>query len=321
MQNIKNKYIDQRGQREIETNNSHVIACIPYYNCINYIRRAVESLLAQTYHNITVVVLNDADQITPPWPVLADIKDPRLVRFDLTQNKGPYFATQVVLTATSASYLLIQDSDDWSHPMRVAHLLARLQKDKADLAISAQPQFYECADGSNRVAGVRWLKSGNNATKLASIDAAADKFRIDTKLTPQYKYRSPHHGLFRIETLRNIGGYYGGFRFNYDVLITNLVLMIGTITHVAEPLYHRLIRPASLTQSEDTGIRSIQRKLIAAKTSELYKISYQCYLDFLDARMTGGEMTSIIRDICRSYITQDDWKTLFFESERLKRLF
>jgi glycosyltransferase involved in cell wall biosynthesis len=320
MQYIKNHHIGQRGPREIDHNNAHVIACIPYYNCINYIRRAVESLLAQTYHNLTVVVVNDADQITPPWPVLADIKDPRLVRFDLTQNKGPYFATQVVLTATSASYLLIQDSDDWSHPMRVAHLLSRLQKDKADLAISAQPQFYECADGSNRVVGVRWLKSGDHAANVVPA-GDADKFRIDTKLTSQYKYRSPHHGLFRVEALRNIGGYYGGFRFNYDVLITNLILMIGTITHVAEPLYHRLIRPTSLTQSTDTGIRSIQRRLIAAKTSELYKISYKCYLDFLDARMTGGEMTSMIKDTCRSYITQDDWKTLFFESERLKQLF
>jgi glycosyltransferase involved in cell wall biosynthesis len=306
-------------QSVIEPNNAHVIACIPYYNCINYIRRAVESLLAQTYRNLTVVVLNDADQTTPPWPVLADIKDPRLVRFDLTVNKGPYFATQVVLAATPAAYLLIQDSDDWSHPLRVTRLLNRLQKDKADLAISAQPQFYECADGTNRVVGVRWLKSGDSHGKRFSVDDA-DRFMIDTKLTSQFKYRSPHHGLFRIETLRNIGGYYGGFRFSYDVLITNLILMTGRITHVAEPLYHRLIRPTSLTQSEDTGIQSIQRKLITAKTAEMYSTSYRYYLDFLKAKMTGGEMTSIIRGICRSNITQDDWKILFYESERLKKL-
>src|SRR5881409_1440807 len=135
--------------------------------------------------------------------------------------------------------MLIQDADDWSHPDRVSYLLSALEHEKADLAISAQPQFYESSDGSNNVSCVRWLAKANNNAVVSGIK---NRFVLDTKLTSRFLYRSPHHGLFRIKTLHEIGGYYGGFRFNYDVLITNIILMIGKIAHVSKPLYYRLVR-------------------------------------------------------------------------------
>ena len=297
-----------------------VIACIPYYGCLKYVRRAVDSLLAQTYRNLIIVVLNDADFTAPPWPALADIQDARLVRFDLMQNRGPYFATQVVVAATTSAYLLIQDADDWSHPKRVEHLLYALENDKADLAISAQPQFYECSNGTNQILETRWsIKAHSNW--VASLKYGEDRFQLDTRLTAQFRYRSPHHGLFRIETLRDIGGYYGGFRFNYDVLVTNLILMIGKITHVSEPLYHRLVRPNSLTQSPVTGIRSTERRLITEKTTELYNAVYNCYQGFLKGKVTGSKMTGNIRKICETHVTADDLHTIALESERLKQQF
>src|ERR1700692_1505713 len=96
-----------------------IVACIPYYDCRRYVRRAVLSLLSQTHSNITVVVVNDGDPKSP-WSELADIRDPRLVRFDMTANHGPYFASAVVLNATTAPYFLVQDADDWSTPDRAA---------------------------------------------------------------------------------------------------------------------------------------------------------------------------------------------------------
>src|SRR5208282_5726799 len=95
-----------------------------------------ESLLTQTHRSLTVVVINDGD-LDPPWARLAHIWDPRLVRFNLNANHGPYFATAVALNATSASFLLIQDADDWSSPNRVEVLLSNLQEHHTDFAFSA----------------------------------------------------------------------------------------------------------------------------------------------------------------------------------------
>src|SRR6516162_10435922 len=112
------------------TNNcGKVVACIPYFRCQKYIRRSVVSLLGQTYKDIVVVVLNDADLETPPWPMLSDIRDSRLIRFDLSHNRGPYFASQVLLSASRYPYFLVQDADDFSHTERVALLLQAMTKD------------------------------------------------------------------------------------------------------------------------------------------------------------------------------------------------
>ena len=104
-----------------------VVASVPYFNARGYIRRAVESLLAQTHRRLTVVVVCDGDPY-PPWPELAHIQDPRLVRFSLARNYGPYFAHQVVLGASTDRYFLVQDSDDWSTPARVSALLHALDQ-------------------------------------------------------------------------------------------------------------------------------------------------------------------------------------------------
>jgi glycosyltransferase involved in cell wall biosynthesis len=294
----------------------HVIVCVPYYRCKVYVRRAVQALLAQTYSNITVVVVNDADFETPPWPELSDIDDTRLVRFDLKENKGPYFATQLVLSATTAPYLLIQDADDWSHPERIQKLLAALDCDKADFAISAQSLFREELYSSGEPPDIRWVEKLNGTLLLNDL---TDKFKVNTKLTGHFLYRSAHHGLFRTEVLRKIGGYYGGFRTSYDTLLTNFILMVGKIAHVPEPLYYRLIRPTSLTQSVETGYRSVQRKQILLKLEEIYSTTYKFYKSYLRGKITGDNLIKSIRSTCENYIPGDDIQTISSESKLLKQ--
>ena len=113
-----------------------VAVSIPYYRCKSSIRRAVESILGQTYTQLRVIVVNDGDP-DPPWDALADIRDPRLVCFDLPVNRRRYFAYAVVLNAISEPYFLIQDADDWSEPDRLARRMQALHEQRADAAVSS----------------------------------------------------------------------------------------------------------------------------------------------------------------------------------------
>ena len=63
--------------------------------------------------------------------------------------------------------------------------------------------------------------------------------------------------MFRREALERIGGYYAGFRMNYDTLLTNFLLMTGRVSFVDEPHYQYVIRPDSLSHSHATGVRSL----------------------------------------------------------------
>lgn len=274
-------------------------------------RRAVGSLLAQTHQDITVVLVNDGDP-SPPWDLLADIQDSRLVRFSLMANHGPYFATAVVLNATSAPYFLIQDSDDWSSSKRAACLLDRLERDCSDLAVSAQPQCAEIESGQ-KVLDVRWASVSMNGT-------TEKRFVVRPKLTPDFVYRAPHHGLFRTSSLRCVGGYYGGFRVGYDMMLTNLILMTGRISHVPQSLYYRLVRPESLTQSAVTGIRSKMRQEAVQALVALYKRCFGLYSDYLAGKIDSLRFADAIRNSVSSNITATDMRQLEMETQRLKQL-
>jgi glycosyltransferase involved in cell wall biosynthesis len=284
-----------------------ITACIPYYRCKRYIRRAVLSLLAQTHRDIMIVVVNDGDS-DPPWPMLRDITDPRLVRFNLAKNHGPYFITAAVLEACNTPYLLIQDADDWSAPRRVERLLGALERDRSDFSVSAAPQFIESGNG-HRIVDIRWCS--------ASYEADAGNFVIHHRITSAFKYRAPHHGLFRSASLRAIGGYYCGLKINYDTLVPNLILMIGRISHVPEGLYYRLLRPESLTHGRLTGVGSGNARRESAFQRQLYKSCFASYRQFLNGGITASQLAASIKNSCAAGVSPADRETLALETRRL----
>jgi glycosyltransferase involved in cell wall biosynthesis len=288
-----------------------VAACVPYYRCRSQVRRAVQSLLNQTHGDITVVVVNDADP-KPPWDLLADIRDPRLVRFDLRRNHGPYFATAVVLNATSCPFFLIQDADDWSAPNRTAVLLESLGQEGSDLAVSAQPQFTENECG-HRLLEVRWVKASHQK-------AATDRFVVNRALSPTFSYRAPHHGLFRSDSVRRVGGYFGGVRVSYDTLLTNLILMTGRISHVAQPLYYRLVRPESLTHSALTGVGSSHAREAHRSIAATYNRCFTSYEKYVVGAIDSRELGRVIRGNIARNVTAKDRRDLAAESGRLRSL-
>lgn len=195
-----------------------VTVSIPCFGTNRYVRRAVESLLEQTHRELCIVVVNDGDA-NPPWAELSHILDPRLVRFNCTRNRGYYFVHQIVLEVCRTPYFVVQDPDDWSLPNRVSTLLSRLRIDRSDLASSAWQQYREGEDGMLRPNSVQWIQ------KDAGPTHAEEDFRFDPMLTDDFISRVSHHGLFRRKALERIGGYYAGFRVNYDALLTNFLLM------------------------------------------------------------------------------------------------
>jgi hypothetical protein len=256
-------------------------------------------------------VVNDGDP-EPPWDLLADIQDPRLVRFSLLANHGPYFATAVALNATSAPYFMVQDADDWSAPTRAARLLDRLERDGSDLAVSAQPQYTENGR-ARQVLDVRWATVSTNPIPK-------HRFAIDYKLTSSFAYRAPHIGVFRTDSLRRVGGYYGGFRVGYDTLLTNFILMTGRISHVPQHLYYRLVRPESLTHSSSTGLISATARRVYNALASIYRRCFASYLEYLAGRSGSRQLTQTIRSYAMQNVTANDSRRLALETQRLKCL-
>jgi glycosyltransferase involved in cell wall biosynthesis len=226
---------------------TEVLVPIPYFDCLPFVRRAVESILAQDYRDIRVIVMNDGDP-NPPWPAIADIRDPRLWRVEFTRNEGPYFALAAALFASESPLLLVQDADDWSEPDRISKLLTVMTEAGVGAAVSAERLHSE--SGVSRVEDfTTWIRRPPTTTMF---------------------FTCQHHGLFRTDLLRRLGGYYGGFRVSYDLLMMRVLHLFGELSGTAEPLYHRLRRPGSLTSSPLTRFRSEYREAVEARLREIY---------------------------------------------------
>jgi len=288
-----------------------ITACVAHYRCHGYIRRAVESLLHQSYPWIRVVVINDGDPI-PPWRELAPLTDSRILKFNLKNNYGCFFCWEVVRRATLDSYFMMQDADDWAAPGRAATLLNDLLENKSDLAVSAQPQFCESDDGTPYQVSIRWSRAENDETQ--------SRFVLQHSITDEFSYRAPHHGLVRLSALDRIGGYYGGFRIGWDVLLTNLILMTGSISWTPEPLYYRLVRSDSLTHSSQTGAQTEYAAAVSRCLQKIYKDCYAQYRLRVRGRIDRARLCAAIRHISGRYVSSEDRRSLELHASQLRRM-
>ncbi len=91
---------------------------------------AVRSLIAQTWTNHEILVVDDGSPAE-----YADVLghaaalDPRVRVIRLRENAGTYVARNAGLDAATGDYVTFQDSDDWSHPLRLERQIAPLRAD------------------------------------------------------------------------------------------------------------------------------------------------------------------------------------------------
>ena len=269
-----------------------VVVSVPYFGCRTTLRRAVESILSQSFEELTVVVVNDGDE--SPAVDLRGIDDERLLVHDLSENRGRYFADALVACATDAEYLLIHDADDWSEPRRLEALLELIRAEGSDGALSAS-----------------WCHHGEGA-RQPTLDVARD---WGAPLDGTLRHRGHHHGLFRTDALRRVGGSFGGFRIGYDSLLVNFLLMVGRLSYTKEPLYHRQIRPSSLSNSAATGHSSHARREVRRRLSALYGEAFAAH-----GRLTNdsSRLAKELQGLASRHVTDEARTALASESARLR---
>ena len=99
-----------------------VSVVIPAYNAMAYLPEAVDSVLAQTFSDYDVVIVNDgsSDNIKD-WA--ATIQDPR-VRLVSQSNRGLAGARNTGIRESSGDYVAFLDADDRWHPTKLAKQVA-----------------------------------------------------------------------------------------------------------------------------------------------------------------------------------------------------
>ena len=97
-------------------NNPLVSIIVPVYNVQNSVARCLESICAQTWKNIEIILVNDGSR-DESFSVCEQFreKDPRIVLVDKS-NSGVSDTRNCGMTLASGKYVQFVDSDDYIEP-------------------------------------------------------------------------------------------------------------------------------------------------------------------------------------------------------------
>lgn len=105
---------------------------MPAYNHAEYVRAAVDSVLAQTYGNFELIAIDDASN-DDTWAALQSFADPRIKLVRHETNRGAHTTLNEALALASGAFVTIINSDDVYAPERLATCLDGLLAADADM--------------------------------------------------------------------------------------------------------------------------------------------------------------------------------------------
>ncbi len=112
-----------------------VSVIVPCYNAAGTIAYALSSLQQQSWRRLQIIVVDDAssDNSTAIVQQFA-AQDSRITLIRQTVNQGAYAVRNVGLAAARGRFITVHDSDDWSHPEKIALQVAALQANRNAMA-------------------------------------------------------------------------------------------------------------------------------------------------------------------------------------------
>ena len=131
---------------------------VPAYNAEAFLEQCLESIVAQTYRHLEIIVVDDGSTdssgaISDRWAE----RDDR-IRVIHQPNGGHSAARNTALEAMTGELVMMVDSDDVIHPEFTATLLGLIQEHDADIAVTgytaffgSEPDFSRRRDGSPRL--------------------------------------------------------------------------------------------------------------------------------------------------------------------------
>jgi tetratricopeptide (TPR) repeat protein len=93
---------------------------VPAFDAAEHIATAMQALIAQTWRNLEVLVVDDLSRDSTADVVAAfSERDPRIKLIRAPANRGSYTARNIALTQATGAFVTTHDSDDWSHPRKL----------------------------------------------------------------------------------------------------------------------------------------------------------------------------------------------------------
>lgn len=261
-----------------------VSVIMPTRNRVSLLRRAVQSVLAQSEQNFELIIVDDAScDGTPKYLTELAAQDARVRVVRNEASGGGAAARNAGIAIVRGSWVaFIDDDDEW--------LRNKLERQLATLA--ARPVAVACS--CNYIAQVESGKS--------RIVVTADQVTLRHLLTDNV-LGGASMCICRAEVLRDIGGFDARFRSAQDLDLWVRLRERGEILTCREALVihraHAGMRITTNMQSQYLGARHFYFKHRGLMDASLRR-HWVAYTSFIMSRQTQRGLRHRLRHLCRS---------------------
>lgn len=233
----KKRYFCSYNQSPMEAPKVSVI--IPVYNTQEYVRQAVQSILAQTLKELEVIVVDDGSTDNS-LGILTQLssKDSRVHVYHQA-NRGQSVARNVALTHATGKYIYFMDSDDLLEADALEQCYHKCEAQALDLI------FFN-ADILNKDQHSSMALSYNHGQWLDEQHVERGIVVLDNQLRENHFTPSPCLFFIRAALLRerNIG-FYPGIIHEDQLFAVRLFLAATRVMYINRAFFHRRLRSDS----------------------------------------------------------------------------
>jgi glycosyl transferase family 2 len=285
---------------------------IPLYNKSPYVKRALDSIKAQTFADFEVLVVDDGST-DDGASIVEGYADPR-VRLLTQSNAGPGQARNTGVAAARAELIAFLDADDEWLPTYLEESVNSLESLGPEVA-AVTSGYLEFPLGHSKKK--MWQKRGITEGTFCLSPETSPSLAVS-----MLAYMTPPSTLVRTEVIRKWGGFYssGKCLFAEDAHLWLKVLLNETVGFNLEPLVkiHReasalsknlqrarpvepfLIAPHEIEAACPSPLRNVLRSILAIRAAKT-----ACVLGY------WGQWREA-RSIMERFTTMKDWQLPYY---------
>lgn len=235
-----------------------VSVIVPVYNVEKYLRKCLDSLVNQSFHDFEVIIINDGSLDNSQKIIDEYVKKYDFIKGYKKKNGGLSSARNYGLKYAKGDYVLFVDSDDYIEDDMLKLLYDSTKKNKSDIVVSEFNYVY---------------LDGKKVRSYSNLDYTSDNAKKYLLTPPMAPIRLMKRELFdKIKFKENL--------FYEDLeLCPKLLLYTKKISYVNEGLYNYLMRGSSIMHQDKFNDKLLD---IYKVLDSNYDVLYNDYKDEIE---------------------------------------
>ena len=204
--------------------NGKVSVIVPVYNVEKYVAKCIESILAQTYTNLEILINNDGSTDDSYKICLEYAERDNRIHVFTQENSGVSICRNKMIGIASGEYIIFVDPDDWIVPNHIERLVSILIDNDADMS---------CC-GYNIISNDKLRRKRKNRKNNVQVYTGKEFADLSTKIIGCRCYAWGH--LIKKSVME--GFFFPEHRIFEDLTaLPKLMLDLKRVAFTKEPLY------------------------------------------------------------------------------------